>query len=66
METKPGYKTSEFWFNLIAVLVGALMASGAVGEGNVWVQVAGMIGAGLSQAGYSFGRGLAKQGIKPE
>ena len=30
MDTKPGYKTTEFWLSLLATLLGFLLASGVM------------------------------------
>jgi hypothetical protein len=55
METKPGYKTTEFWLTLIASAWSMF--------GNVvpppWNVVAPLVGTGL----YSVARGLAKGGV---
>ena len=60
-ETKPGYKTSEFWLTTLATLVSIAFASGAVGEGTQAEKVIGYIVMGLNVAGYSVSRGLAKK-----
>lgn len=58
---KDGYKTTEFWLSLVAMLVGALIASGVLAEGGMPLQVAGMVAAALSAMGYSSSRAKAKQ-----
>lgn len=60
LETKPGYKTTEFW---ITVTAGAAsMIGGVVGIlPPEWAVIAGALSAGL----YTISRGLAKQGIDP-
>lgn len=50
-ETKPGYKTSEFWLSLVVVILGALAASGLLAEGP-WVKIAGVITTTLTAMGY--------------
>ncbi len=60
MEPKPGYKTTEFWFSVIAALVGLLFASGAISTGSQLDQVLGLIATILSALGYSVARGIAK------
>ena len=60
-QTKPGYKTTEFWVTMVTLAVGlGLLAYGVVSGNNTAVAV----GAGLSgvqSAGYSASRGLAKK-----
>ena len=58
--TKPGYKTTEFWLTTVAMLVGALMASGAFVEGPV-AQGLGVVATILGGMGYSVSRGMAKK-----
>ncbi len=72
MESKPGYKTTEFWFAVIASLVGVLGATGAftpdqvsaVNEGLI--ELGGAITPVIAAFGYNLSRGNAKTGIKPE
>jgi hypothetical protein len=56
---KPGWKTTEFWLHLIAVLAGAIMASGLPSQNKI-VQVAGMISATLGALGYGATRAIVK------
>lgn len=65
METRPGIKTTEFWFGIIAFLAGASMASGLIGEGNQVMQILGGICMTVNSSAYAIGRGLSKQGVKP-
>ena len=57
---KPGWKTTEFWLSLVAVLVGAVVASGVVPETGPWSQVIGIVSTVLGALGYSVTRGFAK------
>lgn len=57
---KPGYKTTEFWLSLAAVLVGVFLASGIIPESGPWAQVIGVISGVLGAMGYSVSRGIAK------
>lgn len=59
---KPGYKTSEFWLTLAVVLLGALMASGALGEESTIMKAAGMAMATLKALGYTAARARVKFG----
>jgi hypothetical protein len=59
---KPGYKTSEFWLTLVAVLLGTFLASGAFETGHWALKAAGMISTVLATLGYSASRGKAKLG----
>ena len=61
METKPGWKTTEFWFTAASQLVGILWASGAIQEGSTMDRVLGIVAAALATTGYAVSRGLAKR-----
>lgn len=56
----PGWKTSEFWLSLVAALVGAVMASGIIPTGSVWVQVVGIVATILGALGYQVSRTSVK------
>jgi len=56
-----GYKTSEFWLSYFAVLVGAVMSSGAI-ESNVILQGLGLVASTLAALGYSGARAITKAG----
>ncbi len=60
-ETKPGYKTTEFWLSLVAVIIGAVLASGV--ENPAVLKIAGIAGTVLSAMGYSLSRAKAKTGV---
>lgn len=62
MGERKGIKTTEFWLSVIAMLVGALLASGLIGEGSIWGQVLGVVSSALAAMGYSVARGLYKRG----
>lgn len=53
---KPGYKTTEFWLSLIAVLLGAIMSSGALAGGGLAAQIIGGALALLGALGYTTNR----------
>lgn len=57
---KPGYKTTEFWLSLLAMLIGALFASGVVSDGSQLDKILGLASSILGQLGYAVPRGLAK------
>lgn len=57
---KPGYTTTEFWLSLLATLVGAVMASGAIPAEGVWTQVVGFVSMTLASLGYTGGRAFNK------
>lgn len=57
---KPGYKTTEFYLSLASVLIGALLASGVLGEGTEYERIGGMILSLLASAGYGMGRTMLK------
>lgn len=58
---KPGYKTTEFWLTNAAFLLGALLASGLVGDGSALAKLIGLAGSILSTLGYTISRGFAKK-----
>ena len=63
MDTKPGYKTTEFWLSLLATLLGFLLASGVmdVVPEESWVaKVVGGLVAVLATLGYSASRAKVK------
>lgn len=54
--TKPGYKTTEFWMSMIAVVIGAVMASGAFGIEGTAAQIVGIVESALVALGYTGAR----------
>ena len=58
--TKPGYKTSEFWLTIAAVLVAAVLSSGL--ENPAVLKIAGIVGSVLAAMGYTYNRTKAKNG----
>jgi hypothetical protein len=57
---KPGYKTSEFWMTAVTMIMGLIMASGAVLEGSMAAQIVGGVIAVLSKLGYDASRTTVK------
>lgn len=55
---KPGYKTTEFWLMLAAMVVSTLAASGAFGDG--WIRALGVVGDMLAALGYAGNRSFVK------
>ncbi len=55
-----GYKTSEFWLSLAAILLGALLSSGVVIEGTLWAQMLGVVASVLGALGYTVSRSYVK------
>jgi len=58
---KPGYRTSEFWLSLVALVLGALIASGAIGEESGTGQLIAFAASTLTALGYSLSRGMVKK-----
>ena len=58
---KPGYKTTEFWLTLLAMIVSTMIAAGVFGEGPI-LQGLGIVSAILAKLGYTASRGKAKLG----
>lgn len=59
---KKGYQTTEFWISLVAMLLGALFASGIVPDQGPWERLCAALATVLSAMGYTVSRGIAKQG----
>ena len=57
---KVGWKTSEFWLTLVAVLIGALAASGAIVETSMVGKIVGVAGSVLAAMGYTYSRSIVK------
>lgn len=57
---KAGWRTTEFWLSTIALLVGALYATGIIAEETKWGKIVGVISMVLSGMGYSVSRGITK------
>lgn len=58
--TKPGWQTTEFWLALAAKLLGALLATGVIGDGTYAMRIAGVAAAVLTSLGYSVSRAVVK------
>lgn len=58
---KPGYKTSEFWLNLLVFLLGTLLASGIISDGGLAAKAIGGALALFSSLGYTLGRSGVKK-----
>ena len=58
---KPGWKTSEFYFALAAIVVGMLIASGAIAEASAWGKAIAFVAAALTAMGYGFQRSSVKK-----
>lgn len=56
----PGYKTTEFWLSLIAVVLGAVLTSGALPQGGIASQIVGGAMAVLGALGYTASRTQVK------
>lgn len=62
METKPGYKTTEFWLATAAMIVGALFASGIFPAESSGERVLGLAASILASLGYTVSRAMVKRG----
>jgi len=56
---KPGYRTTEFWFKVAAVLLSAVFASGVLTT-NTALAIAGMAATVLTSLGYTVSRTMVK------
>lgn len=59
-QEKPGWRTSEFYLNLAAMVIGAFMASGLFADGHIALQIAGIAMTALSALGYTGARKSVK------
>jgi hypothetical protein len=60
MEPKPGYKTSEFWLSLAAVVVSYVISSDVLGEGTVQSKAIMIVATVLAALGYTASRAIVK------
>jgi len=58
---KPGYKTTEFWLSLAAVLIGAFVAGGFLPAEHLAVKIAGFVLTALAALGYTVSRAATKK-----
>lgn len=56
----PGWKTSEFWVKIVALIVSTLLASGVIPTTGVWAQVTAIAVTILGAMGYTVGRSMVK------
>lgn len=62
IQTKPGYKTTEFWLSTAAMIVSILYASGAIGAGESSVdKTVALIAGALAAMGYTVSRSIVKK-----
>jgi len=66
---KPGYKTTEFWLTSAAIVLGLLLASGALDAvaSDSWItKLVGGAVAALNALGYTVSRASVKSGVPPK
>jgi putative Mn2+ efflux pump MntP len=63
MSSKPGFKTSEWWLSLAALLTGALLSSGLVSN-SLALQCIGGVATLLTALGYQVSRSFVKTSEK--
>ena len=56
VEKKAGYKSTEFWMSMAAVLVGAIASTGLVEDNEFAAKIVGLITATLVALGYTGSR----------
>lgn len=61
---KPGYRTSEFWLKIVALVLTALYASGVM-TGKTPLAIAGIAATILGSLGYTVSRTLVKAKAEP-
>lgn len=60
MEPKPGYKTSEFWLSLAAVIVSYVISAGVWEEGTIQAKAVTIVATVLAALGYTASRAIVK------
>jgi hypothetical protein len=60
-ETKPGFKTTEFWLAFAAMVVGAAFASGLFPSESAGDKILGLASLVLTSLGYTVSRTLVKK-----
>lgn len=63
-DTKPGWKTTEFWLSAGAAIFSLLWGAGIIDPDGAGTanRVAGILAAALAAVGYTVSRGMAKKG----
>jgi hypothetical protein len=59
-EMKPGWKTTEFWLKLTAMVSAVLLGSGVLPTGSTALSVVSVVATILGALGYSYMRSTAK------
>ena len=59
-EPKAGYRTTEFWLKILAILLTALYASGIIPTDSTTAKVVAIVATMLGALGYTVSRTLAK------
>ena len=57
---KAGWKTSEFWLSVVAIVLGVLITSDVLPTTHWVVRIAGLACTALGSIGYSLSRGISK------
>jgi hypothetical protein len=55
-----GWRSSEFWLSVAAMLVGTLLDSGLIPSDSIWTKLAGVAMTILAALGYTYSRGAVK------
>ncbi len=58
---KAGYRTTEFWLSSLAMVLGVVLASGAIPEGGMAGQIVGGVLSVLASLGYTASRTQVKK-----
>jgi thiol:disulfide interchange protein len=53
---KPGFKSSEFWLNLLALALAFFLSSGVLPEGSTMLKMTVLVAAFVSSIGYTWNR----------
>ena len=60
MDVKTGWKTTEFWLALLAIIVGEAVAVDIIPTEGSWLKLAGLVTGVLAAIGYAHVRAKVK------
>lgn len=61
LQTKPGWKTSEYWMSKAAMLLSVLFLADVIPTNGIWLKLAGVAASVLISQGYTVSRTIVKK-----
>jgi hypothetical protein len=61
---RPGYRTTEFWLNLLAAVAGGAVTVGLAPAGSVWEKVMGLVLIAVAAVNQTASRTIVKGKVK--